>query len=1086
MRAVITLLPSTILLMGASIAVATPEFVSHDPGGAVFGEPAGVTQRSSLTPREDEPIDVWIRIGYSFFYDDVAIYYTTDGTSPGGAFGVPSGTSQVVTFSGGGLSFVRNEATPGGTADWWRGTLPVDTREYAEEIRYVCSAWNSGGGLEVFANSDGCADDDCDTLDTTIFSYTNLLAWPGKGSPHADHAIGYPAVHFWKEEGVVGNNDINVMIDQNGSVYDIYYPSAGCVQGMGTKNEGYADGPDTFPPLLPADARGQMNVNQLMPGIRFNDRTYWASNEAGGDYTLVSQDYVTDTNVVRTESELVADGADITVVQYDFAPKGITWPLDDGGQPNRGIYIKRLLVTNDGPTSETVNLYFYADFAMNGGDGFDGMFTDAARGAIVAYDNTTRNTSSSGEYNPTTFGDYTKDVSVYLGASMRLSDSVGGTSSTLAGEFWSDTSADQGQGWVGMQVELLPGVTREVGVLVVGGFDQFGGATGTYDFQMDSIFDWFTTADLDGLQQDTEDYWTSWLASGVTIDFPDDRYDETFRRGLLATALHLDRENGGIIAGMHNGAYPFVWPRDAAWAGITLARTGHIAEARAIVDFLSDIAYRDNEPWGKGFWKQKYTTDGYTIWGTPQVDETSCFPWLLRYLYEIEGDINLLADNYVEVFESGRAMSEDSALDSRLRYEAGVKLMYSMNLWEDSFDTFLYSNASVVRGLRDASAIAEILDQQVCPGGPGTCNYHNDKALFDAREADIFQGVVDRYVWNGENTDISQLGVGYPFDIFDMDSALLTLVVDRMNGVATDAFGSNHPLVNFGGEWDGLINRYWGDGYWNNPGAPNANASPWFLTTMWYRCHYAWRQDLNPGAADIDNHTYRMGLLLDRIGPIGLGAEQIAPSNSLLYPGETDYLLQTAFPNAWESMSFFVDAMMIYLDLDPDAPGNVLRIEPKLPSGWSTMSFDNVVLGGHSIDVEVSRDAFGETHRFINNTGSALDVDTAARIPGGAPVCAVTLNGSPVAFAHDPATGRVLVNEPLATGIGAVTEIRVTHRDQADTDGDGDVDFDDLNQVLGNWNTVQAPFTNGDTDGDGDVDFDDLNRVLSAWGLICA
>ncbi|MCA9310456.1 MAG: hypothetical protein KDA21_04570, partial [Phycisphaerales bacterium] len=1024
-------------------ALGTPEFVSHDPAGAVFGEPGGVTQRSLLTPREDEFVDVWIRIGYSFFYDEVAIYYTTDGSPPAGSFGTPAGTTQVLTFGGGDLTFIRNENTPGGVADWWRATLPASTRGYGDQIRYVCSAWNTAGGIEVFANSDGCGDDNCDSGGTDVFTYTNLLAWPGKGSPHVDHAIGFPGVHFWKEEGVVGNGYINAMLDANGSLYDIYYPSAGCVQGMGTKNEGYSDGPDTFPPLLPADARGQMNLNQVMPGIRVNGTTFWLSNEAGGDYLDQQQEYVADTNVLHTSSRLAASGQNIDVQQYDFAPIDVAYPLTDAAEPNRGLHIKRMLLTNNGAAPVTVNVYLYADFALNGGDGFDGMFTDAAAGAMVAYDNTARQTSSSGEYNPTTFGDYQKDVSVYLAGAMRVSDAPGSTLSTGATDFWSDTSSEQGRGWIGTQVDLPVGVTREIGFVIVGGFDGFAGATGTYDFQMDNALAWFGGASLADLQSAAESYWANWLAAGTTIDFPDDRMDETFRRGLLATALHLDGENGGIIAGMHNGAYPFVWPRDAAWAAITLARAGHMPEAHGIVDFLTDVAYRDPEPWGLGFWKQKYTTDGYTVWASPQVDETSCFPWMLRYMYETEGDVSLLADNYVPVFEAARAMSENSTITSNLRYEAGVKLMYSMNLWEDSFDTFTYSNVSVVRGLRDASAIADILDQQVCPGGPGTCNYHNDKALFDFRAGEIFQGVVDRYVWDGENTDISQLGAGYPFDIFGYDSPLLAHAVDRMNGVATDTFGNNHPLVNIGGEWDGLINRYWGDGYWNNPGAPNPNGSPWFLTTMWYGCHYAQRQDVNPGAADIDNHLYRMELLLDRLGPVGLGAEQIAPSNSLSYAGQTDFVLQTAWPNAWESMSFFVDAMMIFLDIDPDAPGNTLRIEPKLPSGWSTMSFANVRLGTHGVDVTIERDLFGETHTFTNRTGGALDLETVARVPGGAPICNVTINGSGAAYSHDGATGRVTVSGSLATGVNAVTVVRVTHRDPADTDADGDVDFDD-------------------------------------------
>ena len=294
----------------------------------------------------------------------------------------------------------------------------------------------------------------------------------------------------------------------------------------------------------------------------------------------MSQNYITDTNVTYTTATLTAGGNNILVDQYDFCPKDITFPEDQGGSPNRGIYVKRYLLTNNGAENETVQFYYYADVALNGSDDYDVMFADDARGAMAAYDNTQRNTSSSGEYNPTSFTGYEKDVSVYLAASLKLLDSVGGATGTPATDSWrSAGSTDDGQGWVGIEVELPVGVTKEIDVAVIGGFDEFANATGTYDYQVAPAIDWFLAHNMASMQSTTETYWTDWLAEGVTIDTPDDDYDEILRRGLLATALHLDGKNGGIIAGMHNGAYPFVWPRDAAWAAITLARAGHDAEA---------------------------------------------------------------------------------------------------------------------------------------------------------------------------------------------------------------------------------------------------------------------------------------------------------------------------------------------------------------------------------------------------------------------------------------------------------------------------------------------------------------------------
>jgi hypothetical protein len=49
-----------------------------------------------------------------------------------------------------------------------------------------------------------------------------------------------------------------------------------------------------------------------------------------------------------------------------------------------------------------------------------------------------------------------------------------------------------------------------------------------------------------------------------------------------------------------------------------------------------------------------------------------------------------------------------------------------------------------------------------------------------------------------------------------------------------------------------------------------------------------------------------------------------------------------------------------------------------------------------------------------------------------------------------------------------------------DTNGDGVVDFEDLNNVLGSYNQTGAGLV-GDVDDDGDVDFEDLNIVLGSY-----
>ncbi|HBS27912.1 MAG TPA: hypothetical protein DEB06_00325, partial [Phycisphaerales bacterium] len=572
-----------------------------------------------------------------------------------------------------------------------------------------------------------------------------------------------------------------------------------------------------------------------------------------------------------------------------------------------------------------------------------------------------------------------------------------------------------------------------------------------------------------------------WLAGGVQFDSPEASYDGLFKRGLLGTALHLDGAHGGVIAGMHNGAYPYVWPRDAAWAAITLARTGFVGEAQEIFRFLRDIAFRDVEGWGrKGFWKQKYSTDGYTIWGNPQVDETSCYPWGVRFIFDVTGDLQFLADHYDEVYDAGLASSQTSTFDGRLRYDGVFNLVDSMSLWEDAFGLFNYSNASVVRGLEDAAAIADILDQSVCPGGPGMCGYHADRALFLARAGLVRGGLDARLAWNGENTDISQLGITYPFEVYPAGHPRAQLVLDRINGFQPDAFGNFQPLVRGGAipEWQGMVDRYWGDGYWNG--------GPWFLTTLWFGAYHALRQDVSPGTADIDIHKQKVDLMIGAAGPMGFGAEQIARNSTLKYTGQTDYRLQTAFPNAWESMSFLTDALMLFLGWTPDADGNTLRLRPKLPGAWGFMEYANITMGAHRLGVRVERAPKRAWHTLTNETGAPVNFETVVRLASGDAVCAVLVNGAPSAYTHNAGVHAVTVSGAMATGAGAVTSVQVFSRPPADVSENGVVDFDDITRVLSDWLESGAPYSGSDTNGDGVVDFDDITQVLSDWLDSCS
>lgn len=138
-----------VLLIAPSFAHAVADWVWHNQN------------RVPARPDRGETVEVWAKVGYQFFTTDGAIYYTTDGSDPTGAFGqATNGTAVPFTFS-----HLEWDESAQLDADWWSVTLPAFER--GTEVRYRIGFWHSGGGAEVFA------DNNVETSDSaSLFWYT--------------------------------------------------------------------------------------------------------------------------------------------------------------------------------------------------------------------------------------------------------------------------------------------------------------------------------------------------------------------------------------------------------------------------------------------------------------------------------------------------------------------------------------------------------------------------------------------------------------------------------------------------------------------------------------------------------------------------------------------------------------------------------------------------------------------------------------------------------------------------------------------------------------------------------------------------
>ena len=127
---------------GADIVNQTASWVYHDPAAPVTvltntNVPvAPATQMVPTNPAPSQSVDIWVKVGYQFQINTCYIYYTTDGSNPEGAFGVGTGTTQVVQ-----AQWVNHDSGQS-NIDWWKGTIPGQAG--ATQMRYKVALFNGG------------------------------------------------------------------------------------------------------------------------------------------------------------------------------------------------------------------------------------------------------------------------------------------------------------------------------------------------------------------------------------------------------------------------------------------------------------------------------------------------------------------------------------------------------------------------------------------------------------------------------------------------------------------------------------------------------------------------------------------------------------------------------------------------------------------------------------------------------------------------------------------------------------------------------------------------------------------------------
>lgn len=563
-------------------------------------------------------------------------------------------------------------------------------------------------------------------------------------------------------EGLVGNRMMTAKVDGRGSTYDIYFPTVGLHSDV-RPSEG--DRPQS-----------RSHFRAILGGLAANSRIDWFNERRRWE---VFQYYQGATNLLVTE--LKWRSGPLRVWATDFAVMGKDLPRTSSGSESHGQYIKRFRVKNEADEKREALFGLFVHAEVNGGVGETGLSWRDGEMALLAINR------GHAHANRKLARDATVEFAIALdGAGTVHCEPTGPDAAILI-----------------RKLEIPPGESVTVNVLVSGAFTGWRGDNGTFSHWLEPALAWFRAMDIDQLEQAAAQEWDAFVEPLPILHFPRPAYGVCLRRSALAAALHSDQKWGAIASGYERGLSAYCWPREAIRVGGTFDRLGRLETGAAVYDWLARVRGK-NRPYL--YWFQKYTIDGWPEWETPAIDQTAMIPWGLELHYRRSGDLDFLSSAWPLV-EQAALVCAGGSKHPGLLWLDDLSLFTSAGLWDQGFGAFLYSNACVVAGLRAAARIAETLEKDqfaerwreqaeliwnkgvmprvdpLNPQGPGLVEAGGGRFLEARRVSKIpgvWSGDPDRWIDVATNLDISILGACVPLGLIAPDDPRVLLAAEAI------------------------------------------------------------------------------------------------------------------------------------------------------------------------------------------------------------------------------------------------------------------------------------------------------------------
>ena len=380
-----------------------------------------------------------------------------------------------------------------------------------------------------------------------------------------------------------------------------------------------------------------------------------------------------------------------------------------------------------------------------------------------------------------------------------------------------------------------------------------------------------------------DEYYKVW-ANKSEIGFGDLPPDiiKMFKRSLLILRTQIDNR-GAIIASsdsdilrFNKDTYSYVWPRDGAFVTIGLDAAGYHEITRRFFQFCSKIISED------GFLYQKYHPDGF--WGSTwhpwiganseyqlpiQEDETALVLYALWNHYHQVRDIEFINSLYEELV----CRAADFIVGYR---DQKTKLpLPSYDLWEENRGISTFTTSAVVGGLRAASKFSKIYgDAERARRYENAANEVKDamlKHLYDEESGRFLKMIKPdgkgRFE-KDQTVDSSVYGV-FEFGVLPADDPKVEKTMKAVESqlwIRTEAGG---------------IARYQNDYYHQvSKDTEQVPGNPWIICTLWLAEWYIAKGNMDKGKELLQwvvNHASESGLLAEQIHPYNNQPLSVSP-----------------------------------------------------------------------------------------------------------------------------------------------------------------------------------------------------------------